>query len=328
MTLNEIRDDYVRSMQREFWKINREMPPMIDKAIAMEMSEAFQDIQRRHNVLQGYTTLSLVDGVNVYDLPSNFGKMKKAMYSNMSLDEVPFNEFISLVDAEGQPTTFTMYPSGNTQQIAVYPKPDDSYTLYVYYYLDLGYYSPSGDAQQDWGNFDGSVFSGSPKLPDRYNRAIKNYMLGLYFPEWMNAYERELASLRESRVTSLPKRKYSMGGYTTTKELKDMTVLTSSTTTSSTGVSSDSIPDKFLHITYDWASDTATILDSSGWTVAPTVATTGNVITVTSSGNEFSTTSGLLIPSNTMTGWSNTAGAYTVTPPTGSNIFFKIEQWA
>lgn len=328
MTLNEIRDDYVRSLQREFRKRGQEVPDLVDKSIAMDMSEAFQDIQRRANVLQGYSTITTEDGVNVYDLPSNFGKMKKAMYSNLELDEVSFNEFITLVDAEGQPTTFTMYPSGNTQQIAVYPKPEDTYTIYIYYYLDLGYYSPAGDAQQNWGNFDGSVFAGQPKLPERYNKAIKCYMMGLEFPDWEQRYERELASLRESRVLSLPTRKYSMGGYSTTKGLSDMTVLTSSTTVAASGVSSDSIPDKFLHISYDWTSDTPTIIDSSGWTTAPTVASTGNVITVTSADNEFSTTNGLLTPSNTMTGWSNTAGAYTVTPPTGTNIFFKIEQWA
>lgn len=330
MTLNEIRDDYVRSMQREFWKIGRDMPPMIDKSIAMEMSEAFQDIQRRLNVLQGYSTITLEDGVNVYDLPSNFGKMKKAMYSNMQLDEVSFNEFITLVDAEGQPTTFTMYPSGNTQQIAVYPKPDATYTLYIYYYLDLGYYSPSGDAQQNWGNFDGSVFSSTPKLPERYNRAIKNYMLGLYFPEWMAAYEREVASLRESRVSSLPKRKYSMGGYTTTKELKDMTVLTSSSTTAASGVSSDAIPDKFYYFSYSYTDNSITKIDSSGWTTELTAAwdAANGYIKVTSADSEFSTNNLLIIPNNFGCSWSNTAQYAYITPPANTNIFCKIEQWS
>ncbi len=327
MTLNEIRDDYVRSLQREFRKRGQNTPDLIDKSIAMDMSEAFQDVQRRLSVVQGYNTITLEADINVYDLPSNFGKMKKVMFSNLELKEVDYNELMGYVDGEGKPTSYTMYVTGNTQQIIVYPKPEQAYTLYIYYYLDLGYYSPSADASQNWGNFDGSIFSGYPKLPERYNKAVKCYMLGLEFPDWEERYERELSSLKQSRVFSMPSKTYSMGGYSTPKGQADMTVLSSSTTAASTGVSSDSIPDKFLHITYDWTSDTATIIDSSGWTTAPTVATSSNVITVTSSGSEFSTTKLLLTPSNTMTSWSNTTGAVTVTPPNGTNVFFKIEQW-
>ena len=326
MTLNEIRDDIVRSLQREFWKRKSEMPEIVDRSLAMDMSEAFQDIQRRLNVLQGYTTLTLEDGVNVYDLPTNFGKPKKVMFSNLQLTEVNFNKLISYVDAEGKPTHFTMYESGNTQQLIVYPKPDDTYTLYVYYYLDLGYYSPSGESQQDWGNFDGSVFYGKPKLPERYSKAVKNYVLGLYFPDWELRYKEELNSLRESRVTSLPPREYQMGGYSTSKGTADMTVLSSSTTTTSS-TSSAAVPDKFFSFTYDYATDTATAVDSTGWTADPTVSASSGVITVTSSGSEFSANNLLITPNNTMTSFTNNAGTATITPPANTNIFCKLEQW-
>lgn len=328
MTLGEIRDDYVANLQREFFKAGKDMPNLNDKSIAMDMSKAFQDIQRRVNVIQGYNTITTSASNNVYNLPNNFGKMKKVMYSDLELEEISFNELITKENVTDYPTHYAMYPSGNTQQIVLYPTPNDAYTVYIYYSLDLGYYSPSGDTNQNWGNFDGAVFSGYPKLPERYNNAVMMYMLGLWFPQWEAKYEKELMSLRESRVSSLPSRKYSMGGYKASKELKSMTILTTSSSTASTGVSSDSIPDKFIHIDYNWSTDTATIIDSSGWTTAPTVATSNNVITVTSSGSEFQTTKNLLSPSNTMTTWSVLAGSLTVTPPTNSNIFFKFEQWA
>ena len=328
MTLNEIRDDYVRSLKREFRKRGQPEPDIIDKSVAMDMSEAFQDIQRRLSVVQGYTTLTLEADKNVYNLPSNFGKIKKVMFSNLELKEVDFDEFIGYVDGEGKPTSFTMYVSGNTQQIALYPKPEQAYTLYVYYYLDLGYYSPSGDSQQDWGNFDGSVFYGKPKLPERYNKAVKCYMLGLEFPDWEERYERELSSLKQSRVFSMPPRTYKMGGYSTPKGQADMTVLSSSTTTTaSTGVSSDAIPDKFYYFSYDYLTETVTKIDSSGWTADPTASASGGVITITSSESEFSANSLLITPNNTMTAFSNNASTATITPPNNTNIFCKLEQW-
>ena len=327
MTLNEIRDDIVRSLQREFWKRDAKMPEIVDRSLAMDMSEAFQDIQRRLNVLQGYTTLTLEADTNVYSLPSNFGKVKKVMFSNLELYEVDFNELIGYTDGQGKPTHFTMYESGNTQQLIVYPKPEQAYTLYVYYYLDLGYYSPSGESQQDWGNFDGSVFYGQPKLPERYNKAVKNYVLGLYFPDWELRYKEELNSLKESRVTSIPRRKYSMGGYGTTKGTSDMTVLSSSTTTTSSSTTSAAVPDKFFSFIYDYATDTATKVDSVGWDTDPTVSASSGVITVTSSGSEFSANNLLITPNNTMTAFTNNAGSATITPPANTNIFCKLEQW-
>lgn len=328
MTLGEIRDDYVRSLQREFWKIGKDTPRINDKTIAMDMSEAFQEIQRRHSVLQGYNTITTSSGNNVYNLPSDFGKMKKVMYSDLELEEMTFNELITKENATTYPTHYAMYTSGNTQQIVLYPTPNDAYTVYLYYYLDLGFYSPSGDTNQNWGNFDGAVFSGTPKLPERYNKAVKSYMLGLYFPEWEQRYEREMLSLRESRVSSLPKLKYKMGGYTPSKELKSMTLLSSSSTTAASGTSSDAIPDKFYYFTWDYATETITKVDSSGWTTELTTGYAGGDITITSADSEFSTTKCLVTPSHTMTTWSILAGAVTITPPTSTNIFVKIEQWA
>lgn len=327
MTLPEIRDNYKIKYLRECRKRKLEPVELPEGVIALDLSETQQDIQRRHSVLQGYTTITLQASKNTYNLPSNFGKVKAVMIGGLRLTEKSFNEIIESPDTtEMTPNRFCIYTSGNTTQIIFHNMPDTAYTAYVYYYLDLGYYSPSGNAVQNWGEFDNNYFYGTPVLPEKYSRAIVYGMLANEFPDYEQKYENELRSLRESRISSLPKRPYSMGGYKT--KGTEMTVIVESTTvsTGSTGTSNDN-PSKIVLIEYAYATNTITIGTPIGYTGTITGSWNGTSVVISSDTPEFSINNLFVIPNNFDCVFTNTSSAVTITPPSNTNFTAIIKQY-
>lgn len=326
MILSEIRDDFQRRYLRECFKRNLKPMDMSEASLAMDISEIQQDIQRRLSVVQGYTTITTESGVNTYNLPTNFGKQKTVMISGLKLTEKSVDQIIETVESNSTPNYFAIYPSGKTQKIILDPMPEAVYTVYVYYFLDLGYYSPSGSASQDWGQFDQNYFYNNSPLPERYYRAIVLGMLSNWFLEFKVDYERELLSLKESRVSSLPQREYSIGGYKS--KGTSMSVIVESTTSSTpTTTTNILLPTKAVIITYTYSANTITITDQEGYEGTMSGSYVGGNVVITSSNPEFSLNNLYIEPNNTSVLYSNTSSTVTLTPPATTNFSCKIYQF-
>ena len=196
MTISENYNNFLRTYQRECRKRGMKVQRMEIKDIAMDISEAQQDIQRKLNVVIGTYTITLGADNNLYTLPSNFGNLKFAIMGDIPIDVVSNREILNMGSLSGAPTMCAEYVSGHDKKLLVYPTPTDEASLTVYYSVDSLYYSPSGTTSQDWGAFDGDSFTGNLILPDRYNKAINLYVLGLYFDDIEVKYKEEIMSLK------------------------------------------------------------------------------------------------------------------------------------
>lgn len=82
----------------------------------------------------------------------------------------------------------------------------------VWYYTSTFLYSPSGEAIQSWGAFDGFSATGDIFVADYYVRAIIEYMLAQLFNDREAKYLFELQKLKNNRINTAPDQTtYSMG---------------------------------------------------------------------------------------------------------------------
>lgn len=207
MTLQDIRDDFVFKYKLECAKRGSKEIQFPDRALAKFISEAQQDIQRRHNILSGEYTLVMIEDVYTYQLPTDCGNVIKVMVDNVPLERKNINEIRDLLPATGVPTCYATVLNDCLSIQFDLTTADEELT--VYYEIDPHYFSSE---DTDWGTFIGK-FAGRAKLPQRYNNAIVLYMLSQIYDDLYPKYEKEMASLRESQYHNRTSLKYNMGGY-------------------------------------------------------------------------------------------------------------------
>ena len=278
MTLAEIRDQFnalylIETLKRQVPKI-----PLGNKEIAFFISASQQDIQRRLAVVTVSQDI-VMTGTNIYGLNSNFGNDLTAVCGGVTLARKSVKWLRELISSSMAGDYYAIYPSGNTQYLLTTVS---SGTLTIYYHPDFNYYRPSLGGSEDWGTFDGITYSGKLLIPDRYDMAVLYRMLAFIFPDYLAMYEKELKSLRESRVGSTEDRLlYEFGD---DLESEGETTLATSVTTTTTLPSTNA--DKFLRIRVTDAG-AATVSEASGWTTNPTVVNSVSSIVVTSADSEF-----------------------------------------
>lgn len=278
MTLNEIKNQFNALYSLELQKRKLSKIDLGNKEIAFFISASQQDIQRRLAVVTVSYDITL-DGSSVYNLPSNFGNDLTAVVDGVTLEKRSVKWLRELMSASLSGDYYAIYVSGNTQQILTTVS---SGTLTIYYYPDFNYYRPSLTSAQDWGTFDGIVYTGKLLLPDRYDMAILYRMLAFVFPDYLAMYEKELKSLRESRVGSTEDHlMYSFGG---DNELEASQGTTTSTVLTSSLPSTQA--DKFLRIRIK-DDGTYSIPESTGWITDPTVINNTSTIVISSADSEF-----------------------------------------
>jgi len=207
MTLQDIRDDFVVKYKLECQKRGAKEIQFGDKIIAKWISDAQQDIQRRHNILSGEYTLIMIEDEFSYELPTDCSNITKITVDNVPLDRVNLGEMQEIVTAEGTPTRYAIKLADTLSVQFDLSEADKELT--VYYDVDTNYAS---DSDNDWGGFNGK-FYGSLRLPQRYNRAVVLYILSEIYDDILPKYEKEMNSLRESQYRNRTSTKYSMGGY-------------------------------------------------------------------------------------------------------------------
>ena len=305
MTIKEIRDLFLSTyeIQSKVRGINQIKIP--DKMLASFISQAQQDIQRRLLVIEASTDIALSTTGNTYSLPSNFGQQKHAYIGNMLLEEKPDRYIREQIAIGNSGYWFGIYPQGNTTQLLTSLTTG---TIVLFYYPDLRYYQPSVSASQDWGNFNGVVFSGKLILPDRYDMAILYYMLSQVIPDYKLDYEKELRSLRGSRVSSMDSGfGYELGGV---NESDTALIEILSTSTSTSSIPTDTA-DKSIRFRVSDNGGDATVEYSDGWSTTPTIVNNVSTVVVTSADSEF-TNWVHAETNNGYFGWSQT-GATTIT---------------
>jgi hypothetical protein len=325
MTIKEIRDLFLAQYDIQSQVRGTPQIKIVDKMLASFISQAQQDIQRRLLVVESYKDITLSTTGYLHSLPTNFGQHKHAYSGNMLLDEKP-EQFIREQLAIGNSGYwFGIYPQGNTTQLIT---PLTSGTLTLFYYPDLRYYQPSVSSSQDWGTFSGTVYSGKLILPDRYDMAILYYMMAQVIPDYWNLYEKEVRSLKGSRLSSMDSAfGYELGGVNESSYSQDVLTSTSSTTT--TAVPTDAA-DKKIRFRVSDGGGSATVEYEGGWTTTPTIVNNITTVVVTSADSEF--TNWVHAESNNeVFGWAQTGSniiTFTPYPATGwGSVEFIIEVW-
>lgn len=207
MTLQDIADDFVLKYKIECSIRGAKEIQFGDKALAKLISDAQQNIQRRHNILSGEYTLTMIEDEYSYELPTDCAYVTKVVVDSVALDRKNINELRDYEQQEGVPTCFATYQADCLKIQFDLTTADEELT--IYYDVDPNFYSNSDN---DWGTFL-QKFAGSLRLPQRYNNAVVLYILSQIFPDLSAKYEYEMASLRESQYRNRTTTKYSMGGY-------------------------------------------------------------------------------------------------------------------
>ena len=279
MTLNEIRNAFVLKFNRESRKrkLNYEIPA--DREIALLISEAEQDVQRRLRIVESSSTVTITSGVGT--LPSNFGSIRGVKWGTEFLKERSITDVrkAQAYESVSEPNIYAL-DTGSSYQLLVYPTDVTSVT--VYYTVDSLYHQPSASTEY-WGSttqpFDDG-FSGNLILPNRYAFAIQLYMLAQYFDEMEIKYERELNSLKHSRPSTLSAPKYNFGGLEDDGVFETTRSQNASAQTSSGG---GDVYDKHVKIfTTEGSSSFSETLNNNFGAIGKSLS--GNTLTLTSSG--------------------------------------------
>lgn len=309
MLIKEIRDLFlstydIQSQIRGIPKIK-----IVDKMLSSFISQAQQDIQRRLLVVESYTAITLGTTSVVYNLPTNFGQHKNAIVGSETLIEKS-SQFIREQIALGSGGNwFGIYQSGNTQQLIT---PMTSGTLNLYYYPDFRYYQPSVSSSQDWGTFSGIVYTGKLMLPDRYDMAVLYYMLAQVMQDYWALYEKEIRSLRGSRVSSMDSGfGYDLGGVM--EDNIDQGAISTITTTVIAGAGG---ADKQVRFRVNDIGGTSTEY-ATGWTSDPTIVNSVSSVVITSSGSEF--TNYIHVMPNQAWSWSQDSNSQITLTPSPSS---------
>lgn len=214
MTLAHLRDAFVMEYKLECMKNSVREINFADRQIAYFISKAQQDMINRLKIAKTYTDVSLtaVTTYTEYSLPTNFGAIANSpSISGRELEVVPITDIPTDDITAGDPQKIAIYFNGTDYKIALSPIPSSTATLRVWYYPDTGYFIPGGTGSQNWGTFTAETFTGNVKFPDKYIKAIIDFMVGEIFPQRKAEYENEINKLKATGGSTIAKFKYRLG---------------------------------------------------------------------------------------------------------------------
>lgn len=230
MLIQEISSAFLTRYKRISFQRDLKVQQLNKAEIALMISEAQQDIQKRLDVIIGSSGITLYSGYSAYNLPNDFGKLKFAMIGNLEVDIVSDYTLLTTQPSTGNPIKCAVYNDGNIPKLVVYPVPTETTTLYIYYSVDTNYYQPTQPNPQNWGSFNGTEFSGKLLLPDKYDRAVNLFMLAQFFDDYELKYRDEILSLRGNQAAGQPlKTDYHFGTPKKSTPLSGFTSIAAST---------------------------------------------------------------------------------------------------
>jgi hypothetical protein len=208
MTLQEIRDIFVAEHKYESQKRGLKYIEVPNKLIVSWIAEAQQDIVQRIKPIKTYQDISITVGSTDFELNSNFGTPVLAKFGDA--DGTIGDTIVDLVDVTdlltGDNNTETKaaiwWDAANSAYYIKVPTPASAYTIRLWYYSDTLWYSPSGSVAQDFGTFDGTTFTGNIKIPDKFQMAVKFYMLGKAFNDFTQ-YRDHIDTLKVNKADTM-----------------------------------------------------------------------------------------------------------------------------
>lgn len=217
MTITEVRNAFERKYRLACAKRGASPIDFGNGEIALMISEAQQKIVNELKIIETYADISLTvqTEFTTFSMPSNYGEIKGnptidgAKLDIVNIDEIPKTGDIG----SGKPSKIAIYYDGTGYVCAVDPTPSQTYTLRIWYYTNTLFYSPSGATSQNWGSFDGEVFSGNLKIPDKYVIVLLEHMVSQIFDDNYPKFVEELNSLRAKSGNTMSGIKYNLGGY-------------------------------------------------------------------------------------------------------------------
>lgn len=202
MTTQELRDIFVAEYMFECQKRKAERIEMPDGLIAAWLAEAQQEINLRLKPIKTYQDVAIVSGITDYALNANFGKVDVAKLgdSDGTIGDTEI-DFVSISELKSDRNTnkcAAIYwdADNSLYYLRLAPTPTEAYYIRIFYYADTLFYSPSDSAAQPWGTFDGVTFTGNMKVPNKYQSAIKFYMMSKCFNDFENKFEKQISLLR------------------------------------------------------------------------------------------------------------------------------------
>lgn len=197
MTLKEIRDSFLAEYEIETQKRDTKPLTVNDKMIALWMSEAQQDIIDRLGMSKSFVDVVISPGTNTYSLLVDFGRIEKIMLSGKPLQCRSMKEIDSTgPSGDGVPSYYAIYYDEG-YKLVIAPEFTQGATIRIWYVINTNYYQHSIGANQSWGTFDGSDFTGYTKMPEKYGILIKFYLLSKVITEFKEYYEMELMKMKQ-----------------------------------------------------------------------------------------------------------------------------------
>ena len=264
------------------------------KIKALMLSEVTSDIQKRFGAIELTATYDSVGGTSAYSISSQLINPKVVKFSDIVLEKTTTEWIKKQSSQTGQPYKYAILQEGATAQLLLFPTPDISETdvIYIQANYNFGLYSPNAGNSQDFGVFNGSVFSGNLTLPQQYEKAIILGMLKQIFADIEVQYERELALLKVLQYNG-EKFEYDFNDHSETNY--------QSVSTSGASVINDAVVDsanKYLRVTITYgAGGTSSMVVNSqkGWSSLPAfLSDSGSIITINSADNEFNSSTLIL----------------------------------
>lgn len=110
-----------------------------DERLLFALSEGQKDIARQTRLLKDETTLIIMPGVAVYDLPSNLWMITRAIFDNVRIPLMSHDRMdecnLGWFTVYGNKIEALVYDKRNMHKIRVYPIPDNSYVEGVYNFV-------------------------------------------------------------------------------------------------------------------------------------------------------------------------------------------------
>lgn len=257
---------------------------MPNRYIAAMISKTVSDIQKNLGVIEASDTITTIAGTATYSISSSFMDVQVVTYSELPIEKKSVKWIEEQYPQEGLPQYYAIQYTSSSAKLYLYPTPassGDSVIVTSKYNYNL--YSPSGSTSQDFGSFDGTKFSGNTVFPTQYDMALLLGMMKQVFKDVEIDYEKEISLLRVKQYRG-EKFTYNLG--MDTEEKRPFS--------SQQGVTALDIdkPWKYVRYTFTYGETVSASNNEKeiwGFTTAPTLSDNGSVITITSSGDEFTT---------------------------------------
>ena len=177
---------------------------------ALILSKTVSDLQKSFNIIEVNTSKTSISGTNSYALTNTFMNPKVVSYGGNILVKKSTEWINSQTMQQGIPTYYTIQYLTSIPNLLLYPTPASSGdTIVIVSNLDMQIYSPSASSN-DFGTFDGEVFSGNLNLPTVYDQAVLYGMLSQIFPDIKAQYEQEKILLKVKQYNGV-KFEYKLG---------------------------------------------------------------------------------------------------------------------